>query len=364
MSSTHGPDIVLQLRERCNLVNREKVLEEKRLVYMKSDLYPNSEFVPEREARLSIFDRGYTIGDSAYEYARTYRHKPFQVKEHMDRMFTSLKTLRINPGMSHAEFCDLCEELTARNVSLLEDHEEFNIVWEVTRGEWGWHGRRPPIDEGQGQPTIIIKNNLNDQIGCAPSFSVGIHMVTPPGRHVSPQAWDPKIKTYSRLNYVLAGLETRLVDRRATPLMLDGNGNLSEAVGGNIWLVMDGVLMTPTDSNILRGQTRNNVMTIAGQLGIPVVERDLQPWHLYNCDEAFHTSTAPGPMMPIGSYNGMLIGKNLPGPITKALASAWSEWVGIDITGQDRLTPEDRTALEEEGARLNEERGEITHIPF
>ena len=89
-------------------------------MYIKSDLYPNGEFVPELEARLSVFDRGYTIGDSVYEYGRTYRHSPFQVEEHMDRMFTSLKTLRINPGVTHEEFCALCKEVTMRNMPLLE----------------------------------------------------------------------------------------------------------------------------------------------------------------------------------------------------------------------------------------------------
>ena len=103
------------------------------------------------------------------------------------------------------------------------------------------------------------------------------------------------------------------MDARATALMVDENGNLTEAIGGNVWLVSDEQLITPTDRNILRGQTRANVMTLAKKLDIPVVEKDLQPWHLYNCDEAFHSSTYPGPLMPIGRFNGVLIGKEVPG---------------------------------------------------
>ncbi len=351
-------------REKKREAERERELEKKRVVYVKSDLYPNGEFVPELEARISIFDRGFTIGDSAYEYARTYKHRPFQVKEHMERMFTSLKVLRINPGVSNEGFCELCEELTSRNIHLLEEYEEYNIVWEVTRGEWGWHGRRTPAPEGVGRPTIIIKNNLNDQKLCAQAFFTGIHLVTPPGRHVSPQSWDPKIKTYSRLSFVLADLEARLVDPDATALMLDQYGNLSEETGGNVWLVRDGVLMTPTESNVLRGQTRANVMSLAKKLNIPVVERDLQPWHLYNCDEAFRSSTSPGPIQPIGRFNGLLIGKELPGPITKRLAKAWSDWVGIDVTGLDRLSKEEREELEKDRIKLNEERSKLLHIPY
>jgi len=351
-------------REKKREADRERELESKRVVYMKSDLYPEGEFVPELDARLTIFDRGFSIGDSAYEYARTYKHNPFQVMEHMNRMFSSLKVMRINPGLDKEKFCALCEELTVRNISLLKDYEEYNIVWEVTRGEWGWHGRRTPAPEGIGNPTVIIKNNLNDQKLCAYSFSAGLHVVTPAGRHVNPQSWDPKIKTYSRLNYVLADFEARLIDPNATALMLDDHGNLSEAIGANVWLVQEGVLMTPTDRNILRGQSRNNVLHLAKKLNIPFEIRDLQPWHLYNCEEAFLSTTCPGPLQPIGRFNGILIGNELPGPVTSRLVDAWSEWVGIDISGMNRLSREEKAAAENERARLNEERVRLAHIPY
>lgn len=344
--------------------DRERELEKRRLVYIRSDMYPNGEFVPELDARLSIFDRGFTIGDSAYEYARTYRHSPFQVEEHMDRMYTSLKTLRIDPGVTRKEFCGLCTELTKQNITLLEEYEEYNIVWEVTRGDWGWHGRRTPAPEGSGNPTVIIKNNLNDQRICAKAFWVGVHVVTPPGRHVNPQAWDPKIKTYSRLSFVLADLEARLMDRDAIALMLDEHGNLTETIGGNIWIVRDSVLTTPTDRNILRGQTRRNVTSIAKSLNIPVVEQDLQSWHLYNCDESFLSSTYPGPLQPVDRFNGIPIGHDLPGSITKTLAEAWSKWVGIDITGRHRLSKEELVTLEKERTGLNEERNRMIHVPY
>lgn len=350
--------------EKIKEAQRERVLEKERVVYIQSDLYPKGEFVPELEARLTVFDRGFTIGDSAYEYARTYNHKPFQVSKHMERMFSSLKVMRINPGLSIDEFCALCEKLTKRNLPLLEDHEDYNIVWEVTRGEWGWHGRRTPAPEGVGGPTVIIKNNLNDQKPCAHYYSTGVHVVTPPGRHVSPQAWDPKIKTYSRLNYVMADFEARLVDPSATALMLDETGNFTEAIGANVWIIQEGTIMTPTDRNILRGQNRNNVMSLAEKLNIPVVVKDLQPWHLYNCDEAFLSTTYPGPLQPIGKFNGLLIGKELPGPLTKRIAKAYSDWVGVDVTGQFRLSEEEKAALEKERARLNRERTTLTHIPY
>ena len=350
--------------EQMRQTERERALEKRRVVYVKSDLYPQGEFLPELEARISVFDRGFTVGDSAYEYARTYRRAPFQVAEHMDRMFTSLKVLRINPGFTKEEFCALCNEVTRRNAQLLTDQEELNIIWEVTRGEWGWHGRRIPIPEGKGAPTVIVKNNLNDQRICAQPFSTGVHLVSPPGRHVSPQCYDPKIKTYSRLSYVLAENEARLVDPGAIAVLLDEHGNLAEAIGANVWIVMGGELLTPPDANILRGQTRANVIERAKQLDLTVVERHLQPWHLYNCDEAFLSSTFPGPLQPIGRFNGMLVGDGLPGPVTTRLAKAWSDAVGIDVTGLDRLSAEEKAILAQERNDLNRQRSTIEHVSF
>ena len=99
-------------------------------------------------------------------------------------------------------------------------------------------------------------------------------------------------------------------------------------------------------------------------MSIPLSVQDLQPWHLYNCDEAFITTTYPGPISPIGRFNGILVGKDLPGPITKRLAEAWSELVGIAVTGQDRLSEEDKANLEKERNRLNRERATLTHVPY
>ena len=335
------------IREQRREGERERELERKRDVYINSDLYPGGEFVPELDARITVFDRGYTLGDSVYEYACTFLHEPFQIEEHMDRLFCSLKVLRIDPGMDRNRFCGLCRELTERNLESLRPEEEYNIVWEVTRGEWGWHARRPPATEGDGRPTIIIKNNTNPQRLCALAFHTGVHIVTPPSRHITPQSWDPKVKTYSRLNYVLAAQEAALVDPDAVALMLDKDGNLTEATGANVWLVSGGVLTTPSDRNVLKGQTRNNVIRLAGELGIEVQERDLQPWHLYNCDEAFVSSTSPGPLRPISRFNGLPVGAgDFPGPIVQKLAAAWSKWVGIDVTGIELLTTEEKSELE------------------
>jgi len=344
-------------------IKKIQEIEDERVVYINSDLYPGGQFVPGKDARLSVFDRGFTVGDNTYEYARTYNHEPFQVKEHVDRMFKSLRVLRINPGLSGQDFERICSEVTKRNEPLLEYGEEYNIIIEVTRGEYGWHARRVPPLPGKGNPTIIVKNSINDMKRYARAYMLGRHLATTSSRHTTPDNWDPKIKTYSRLAFVLAQHKAKLMDPQAAAVFLDQSGNLTETVGDNIFLVEDGVLKTPGTHSILRGITRSNVIQIAKKLGIPVVECDLQEWNLHNCDEAF-TSTTSLDVCPVSHFNGLLVGKELPGPITKRICKAYSDWVGEDITGLNFISAEEKAKLEEENTKLNEELTKLAHVPY
>lgn len=343
--------------------------EKRRVVWIKSDIYSQGEYVPELEAVISRFDSGFGMGYNTYEYARTYNHKPFQVKEHMDRFWQSLKVLQIDPGLSKEELVEKCEKVTLRNIEEdpdLAEHEEYNIIWVVTAGEYSGHSRAGPPPPGKGLPTIIINNDLNDMKREAWAFMIGCHLVTPSGRHAIPDAWDPKIKTFNRLAFIINIHEAMLTDPKygdyTMPIMLDQYANLTETIGHNLFLVFDGVLMTPTDKNILRGVTRKNVIRLAKKQGIPVVERDLQKWHLYNAEEAFLATTALD-LTCVTRFNGLLIGDEMPGLITKRIFKAYSQFVRQDVTGMSYLTKEEKTALKEENARLNEERKKINHYP-
>jgi branched-chain amino acid aminotransferase len=332
--------------------------EKRRAVWIRSDIHPDGEYVPELKAFISRFDSGFGVGYNTYEYARTYNHHPFQLKAHMDRFWQSLKVLRLDPHMSKDELIEKCEEVTLRNVEAdpdLGEHEEYNIIWVVTPGEYSGHGRSPPPPPGMGNPTIIINNDINDMKSEAWAYMVGCHVVTPSGRHAIPDNWDPKVKTFSRLPFVIAQQEAKLVDPKAIAIMLDQNGNLSETIGHNIFVVMDDVIMTPKDTNILRGVTRANVIALAKRANIPVVEKELQKWHLYNCDEAFLSTTALD-LTCINRFNGVLIGDAIPGPVTRRIFREYSAFVAQDVTGMTYVTTEERELLDSANSKLNEER--------
>ena len=116
-------------------------------------------------------------------------------------------------------------------------------------------------------------------------------------------------------------------------MLLDTDGNIAENTSANFFIVNDGVIRTPTDKAILQGVARMDVFDLAQQLGIPVVEEDLQPYDAYTADEAFLSNTIFC-VLPIGRIDKREIRGEVPGPITKRLWAAWSEKVGIDIVDQ------------------------------
>ena len=123
-------------------------------------------------------------------------------------------------------------------------------------------------------------------------YEQSAHLVTLSTRRTSPEALDSKIKTTDRLNFVMAEIEAKQVDPEAYPLLLDDQGNLTEIVSGNLFLVSEGVARTPGSRSILQGVTRQGTIDLAHSLDISVVEQDLQPYDLYVAEEAFVTTTS------------------------------------------------------------------------
>ncbi len=152
-------------------------------------------------------------------------------------------------------------------------------------------------------------------------------------RSYSSDSIDAKVKHHSRANFVLAELEAVDVDPDASPILLDRDGNLTEGIGYNVFLVKDGVLKTPTDRTILQGISRSVIFDIAEQMNIPLVVEDLQPYDLYTADEVFFSRTSPRIVLA-SMVDRRPIGDSTPGPLTQRLLAAHSEMVGVDIVGQ------------------------------
>lgn len=292
-------------------------------------VYLSGSIVPESEARISIFDSAVMLGDSLTESTRTFRHIPFRLDEHIGRLYKSLKVARVNPGVSPQELTQITLDVLDANRSFMGPDDDCWIVHNISRGLM----KPGPTTSQANSATIMIFTCPMDLRGWARYYTQGCHAVTSMSRAIPAQSLDARIKNRSRLFYTLADAESRLVDPEAQCVILDIDGNVSENKGGNVFTVTNGILQTPSTANCLDGISRQTVLGLAKELGIPAIETHLQAYDLYTADELFFTST-PYCIMPATRFNGLPVGNGQVGPITQRLLAAWSELVGTDIIAQ------------------------------
>ncbi len=284
--------------------------------------YFNGEWVTFDDVKVGPNDRGFMLADVVFDIARTFNGKSFRLEDHIDRLYRSMKYLRIDPGLSPEEMTELCEEGVRRNMSHKDEAGDFAINPFVTRGE-----------SHDGPATVCVAIRPVAFSSFAKYYLEGAHGVIARTRSLPSGVMEPKVKHHSRLNFVLAELEARDVDSNALPILMDQSGNITEGTGYSVFMVKDGVLKTATDRNILQSVSRKVAMEVAERLGIPVSEEDLQPYDLYTADEIFFTRTSPR-ITPVSKLDNRPVGDQFPGPITQQLLAAHSELVGVDIVDQ------------------------------
>ncbi len=293
-------------------------------------IYLSGQMVPESEAKISIFDSAVMLGDTVTESTRTFRHQPFKLERHIDRLYKSLKVTRIDPGHSPEEMLQISLDVLEANLPGLEPHEDCWLVHNISRG-LSVAGADPTRQVSPA--TVMIFTSYMDLRDWAGYYSTGCHAVTAMSRAVPSQALDPRIKNRSRMAYTLAEAEVKLVDPAAQGILLDIYGNVAENKGANVFLVSEGEIRTPTTANALAGVSRETIFELAMATSLPIREMDLQVYDLYTADEIFFTST-PYCIMPATKFNDLAVGDGTVGPITRRLLAAWSDLVGMDIVRQ------------------------------
>jgi branched-chain amino acid aminotransferase len=291
----------------------------------------NGRFMPESEVRIPFRDSSWVYGDGAFDMTRSFGHRPFKVKEHVDRLYRSLKYLRIDPGFGPQKMCALTEEVFERNRHLLGPDDDYWIGQRVSRGVKKFEGDN--IDP-RG-PNVVLECAPLPFLERAKLFKEGIRVVVPAHRRVPPDSLTPRAKTHNYLNLIVATQEAQSTDREAWAVLLDVNGNLCEGMGSNIFAVRDGELLTPREKFVLPGVSRQTVIDLADAEGIAVREADLDLYDAYSADEVFLTSTSLC-MCPVTKVNGVEIGPmgQVWGPVTKRIADAYRRFVEWDFVGQ------------------------------
>ncbi len=297
-------------------------------------VYFNGRFVAESEARVSIFDSALMYGDMAFEMTRTYNRRPFKLREHLDRLFGSLKLLEINCGLSPAEMERATLETLERNLPTEAADMDWQIMHDVSRGPLDLY--RVAFVEPL-RPTISINCwPLITHMGrFAATYESGVHVVIPVQQALPAHLVDAKAKTRSRLHYQMANLQARRLGEGRWPVLLDPDGFLAEGPGWNIFLVKEGVLYTPEPRNILLGVSRAATIELARQAGIAVRETNLGRYEALQADEIFCTATTYA-LVHAASFEGQSIGDGRPGPVFRQLHDAWKSMAGVDFVAQAR----------------------------
>jgi branched-chain amino acid aminotransferase len=291
--------------------------------------YFNGNIVPEREVVLPFRDRGFKYGDAAFDMTRTFRGRPFKLKEHIDRFYRSLRYLRIDPGLGPAEMVRVSEEVLDRNRHFLTADTDYWLGQRVSRGvdavgDEGW--------EHTG-PNVIVECIPLPLKARARLFRDGIDIVVPPTRRVAPDMLSPRAKTHNYLNLITADLEAKAQDKEAWSVLLDAQGHLAEGIGSNIFIVRDGAVMTPNERWVLPGVSRETVFELCNQIGLVCREADLDLFDAANADEIFMTSTSLC-ICPVRSIAGRALPGPLPGPVTRRIGDAYARFVDCDFVAQ------------------------------
>ncbi|HIP24998.1 MAG TPA: branched-chain-amino-acid transaminase [Archaeoglobus profundus] len=270
-------------------------------------VYINGEFVPASQAKISVFDHGFLYGDGVFEGIRAYNGRVFKLKEHIDRLYDSAKAIDLKIPISKEKFMEIILETLRRNK--LKDAYIRPIV---TRGigDLGLDPRKCK------EPTIIVIAQPWGKL-YGDLYEKGLKAVTVTVRRNTIDSLPPNIKSLNYLNNILAKIEANAKGGDEA-IFLDHNGYVSEGSGDNIFIVKNGVVISPPTINNLRGITREVVIELLEKLKIPFKEANISLYDLYTADEIFVTGTA-AEICPITWVDGRIIGDGKPGKITKML---------------------------------------------
>ncbi|MCS7198033.1 MAG: branched-chain-amino-acid transaminase [Candidatus Bipolaricaulota bacterium] len=286
-------------------------------------VYIDGRFVPEEEAKISVFDHGLLYGDGVFEGIRAYNGYVFKLDRHIERLYNSAKAIALEIPLSPEQMIQVI--LETLRVNKMRDAYIRPIV---TRGvgDLGIDPRRC-----HGKPSVIVIVKEWKSLYGEEKSQQGLRAIVAHTRARSPDSLPQSIKSLNYLSNILAKIEANFagVDEA---IMLDNNGFVAEGTADNVFIVKKGTIFVPPTVTNLPGITRETVIELALKEKIPVREEFFGVSALYAADECFITGTA-AEIAPIIEIDRRAIGTGKPGPITQRLMERFRTITGIPQTG-------------------------------
>jgi branched-chain amino acid aminotransferase len=273
----------------------------------------NGALVPKREAKVSIFDAGFVLGDGVWEGLRLHKGRLMFLETHLDRLFEGAAAIDLDIGLTRQGVVDALNELFAANG--MEDGVHIRLM--VTRGEKAACNQDPR--NALGKPTVVIVAEWKSPSPALATQGLSLHtssiLCTPR------EMFDMRLNSHSRLNLIIA-LQEAIRAGADEALMLDPHGKVSSCNATNFFWVKDGEVRTSKGDYCFNGVTRANVIDLCRANGIPIALGDFCLADAQGADEAFVTGTFGG-LTPVREIDGRTLPLALPGPVTTRLKALY-----------------------------------------
>jgi len=284
-------------------------------------IYINGEMFPRNEAKISVFDSGYLVGDGIWEAMRLHHGVLVFLDEHLDRLWTAAATIGMDIGMSRQELtAAIWETLRANDME-----DQVHVRFMLTRGIKKTPSQDPRLTIS-GPNLVIIAEH---KVASRESQEKGITLFTSTIRRGSPDYLDPRLNCHSKLHEVIA-LVQAIEAGADEALMLDIHGFVSTCNATNFFMVKDGEIWTSTGQYCMNGITRGNIIRVCKEKGIPCFEKNFSLFDVYGADEAFVTGTFGG-VTPVTKIDGRIIGAGNFGPMAKRLSEGYQELIEREV---------------------------------
>lgn len=288
-------------------------------------IYVNGDIVHRDDAKVSVYDSGFMLGDGMWEGLRLHDGVWVFFDAHMDRFFDSCKAVSLDVGMDRNGIRAALDATAAANGMVTDVHCRLML----TRGVKVKPFQHPSLS--RSGPTLVIilehsKPSANLQVG-------GIRLATVPQVRGLPMSQDAKYNSHSKLNCVIACLQAEQAGADEG-LMLDPNGFVNTTNACNFFIVRRGKVWTSTGDYCMNGVTRQKVIDICRAEGIPVFEKNYSLYEAYGADEAFLTGTF-GAQTPVAEIDGKPIGEGKR-PVTTHIREVYKAWIEADVARYKR----------------------------
>lgn len=279
-------------------------------------IYINGQFFPRADAKVSVMDSGYLLGDGVWEGIRLYNNHLIHLEKHLERLYEGAKTIQMDIGISKSEMKSAVEKTLKKNEMISDVH--IRLI--VSRGIKSTPYQHPKVTIGH--PTIVIIPEYKKPSPELKFEGITLGTVSTIRNNLTQ---DPRVNSLSKHNCIAACIEA---DKMGVDegLMLDPDGYVSTCNSTNFFMIKSNEVWTSNGQHCLNGVTRHSVIDICKRKQIPIKEKQFFVNEVHEADEVFVTGTFAG-IIPVRSVDGNTIGNGTRGLLTEQLQT----WYEIDI---------------------------------